>query len=261
MFISIGLKLPSLLGDKSSSDYHDVKLGSQIDMFRRKIKCIFFLERNKIRKYFKNKKKYKKKYFFKIQYRYKPKFPNSKFLQKKPRRKLIFFYRKQLRKITLKLKLNCRFFSQKLRILHLAKRKIFSINFFRRRLRRYRFKRTRCYGYIQFKRSLNNLFISIHNRKSKLLYSSSLCALSEKSRDRFSGSNMRLIGEKLVPILHKFRLFRIEIHPYCRLHKGLRNLLWTLQSKHIKIFRIVDLIRTPHGHMTLPSRRRIKRRG
>jgi ribosomal protein S11 len=268
--------------DTNSLDFLKCKLLS--------CKTLVFFERNKLKKFLKTKLRLKKKFFFKLKPRRrssnnkkkkylnasnkKKKYLNAsnkkkKYLNasnkkkkyfKKYKKKLISFHYKKLRGLILNLKLISRFYYQKFKFFGLAKRRVFITNFLRRRLRPQRFKRTRNFGYLQFKKSTNNLFISVHNRKNRLLFSSSICSLAEKTRDRFSNSNMRLAGDKLALILQKFKLYKIEIHPYCRLHKGLRNLLWALKSKKIKILRLVDLVRTPHGFMTLPSRRRIKRR-
>jgi ribosomal protein S11 len=138
----------------------------------------------------------------------------------------------------------------------------FFIQYFnKRRIRRaYRIRR-RIFGYIKLQRTVRNLFISLHTKKGLLLYSSSICALGSKDkRERFGFQSLQRAGEKLAARLHAFGLHRISVHMRCFLSKGFRNLIWTLINNKVRIYKIFNFVKIPHGFMTLPARRRMKRR-
>lgn len=138
----------------------------------------------------------------------------------------------------------------------------FSVQYFsKRRIRRFRRIRRRIFGYIKLQRTTRNLFISLHTKKGLLLYSSSICALGNKDkRERFGFQSLQRAGEKLAVRLHAFGLHRISVHMRCFLSKGFRNLIWTLINNKVRIYKIFNFVKIPHGFMMLPARRRMKRR-
>jgi len=141
------------------------------------------------------------------------------------------------------------------------KRRTFSQYFINRQVKRTRRQRRRMFGYVRIQKTTNNLFVSLHNKKGTLLYSSSICALGSKGKkDRFGLVSLRQAGEKLAIRLRNLGLYKINIHIRCFLNKGLRNLIWSLSYNKIRIHQIFNFIKIPHGFMTLPSKRRMKRR-
>lgn len=141
------------------------------------------------------------------------------------------------------------------------KHRFFIQYFNKRRVRRTRRIRRRMFGYIKLQRTVRNLFISLHTKKGLLLYSSSICALGSKDkRERFGFQSLQRAGEKVAGRLHSFGLHRISVHMRCFLSKGFRNLIWTLINNKIRIYKIFNFVKIPHGFMTLPARRRMKRR-
>jgi ribosomal protein S11 len=71
---------------------------------------------------------------------------------------------------------------------------------------------------------------------------------------------MRKVAEDMMA---RFKLLKIyKVHVVCRspIRKGIRSILWFFQKKGMKVERIIDLIRTPHGKVRFPARRRMKHR-
>jgi ribosomal protein S11 len=150
---------------------------------------------------------------------------------------------------------------KKRKTFRLINRQFFSRRLINRKLRRNRFKRRKLFGFIRLQKTTHNLFISLHSKKGALLYSSSICALGSKGkRERFGLVSLRLAGEKLAKKLHDFGLHRVNIHVRCFLTRGLRNLIWSLGYNKIRIYQILNFVKIAHGFMTLPARRRMKRR-
>lgn len=121
-------------------------------------------------------------------------------------------------------------------------------------------KRIKTLPTISFYRTVNNLFYALRDRSGKIFHASSIGTFGLKGKKRYEPLGMRKVAEDM---MIRFKLLKIyKVHVICRspIRKGIRSILWFFQKKGMKVERIVDLIRTPHGKVRFPARRRMKHR-
>jgi ribosomal protein S11 len=121
-------------------------------------------------------------------------------------------------------------------------------------------KRIKTLPTISFYRTVNNLFYALRDRSGKIFHASSLGTFGLKGKKRYEPLGMRKVAEDMMA---RFKLLKIyKVHVVCRspIRKGIRSILWFFQKKGMKVERIIDLIRTPHGKVRFPARRRMKHR-
>jgi ribosomal protein S11 len=113
---------------------------------------------------------------------------------------------------------------------------------------------------ITFYRTVNNLFYALRDRSGKIFHASSIGTFGLKGKKRYEPFGMRKVANDMIA---RFKLLKIyKVHVVCRssIRKGVRSILWYFQKTGMKVERIIDYIRTPHGNVRLPARRRMKRR-
>jgi ribosomal protein S11 len=118
---------------------------------------------------------------------------------------------------------------------------------------------TRPFGYISFYKTASNLFMTVNEPDGNMLHNTSLGVFNMKGKKGRQDTESTEIGARLAGFLHPLGLHRIDIRCYTGLRE-VRRVLWALNKHGIKVRRIFDFNRIPHGKVRLKSRRRIKRR-
>ena len=144
-----------------------------------------------------------------------------------------------------------------------SKARMFSFNFknFLKRSRNYfmgRLPRTvilnrdRIYyskwGYVKFRATNNNLFISIYNRHHKLIHCTTAWAsASRRDPNRFAYKSLVFAARKLAARLWKLRFKRINVRLNSPTNFQIRIFLKTLKIKKIKVLDIFNYMKLPHN--------------
>jgi len=92
-----------------------------------------------------------------------------------------------------------------------------------------------------------------------MFYSTSLGSFGLKGKKKTDPTELQKIGEQLAKRLHPVGLHKIDVRCYTGL-RPVRSILWGLGRNGVKVRKVFDFNRLPHGHVRLKSRRRIKRR-
>jgi ribosomal protein S11 len=125
---------------------------------------------------------------------------------------------------------------------------------------RKRRKRIKVLPSLTFYRSVNNLFYALRNRGQKIFHISSIGTFGLKGKKRYEPIGMRKVAMDIAARFKLLRIYRVQVVCRSPARKGVRSIMWYFQKTGVKIDRIFDLIRTPHGNVRFPARRRMKRR-
>jgi ribosomal protein S11 len=113
---------------------------------------------------------------------------------------------------------------------------------------------------ISFYRTVSNLFYALRDRSGKIFHASSIGTFGLKGKKRYEPFGMRKVAEDMMARFKSLKIYKV--HVICRspIRKGIRSILWFFQKRGMKVERVVDLIRMPHGKVRFPARRRMKHR-